>query len=94
MRRAVGLPDREGVLVREVESGSPAEAAGIAEGDLLIEAAGREIREPDDVYDALGTVSGGSMTLMVVRGAEERTVEVTFSGSDASGSEGSAGPIH
>jgi S1-C subfamily serine protease len=44
MRRAVGLPDRDGVLVREVEPGSAADHAGIAEGDLLIEAAGREIR--------------------------------------------------
>ena len=95
MRRAVGLPDRDGVLVREVESGSPAEHAGIAEGDLLIEAAGREIREPDDVYDALGTVSGNSMTLKIVRGTEERTVEVRFTGSDAppSSSE-SGGPVH
>jgi serine protease Do len=86
MRRAVGLPEREGVLVREVESGSAAERAGIAEGDLLVEAGGREIREPDDVYDALGSVSGGSMMLRTVRGTEERTVEVTFS-------EGS-GPVH
>src|SRR5918992_57886 len=69
MRRAVGLPERDGVLVREVEPGSAAARAGIAEGDLLFEAAGREIREPDDVYDALGTVtSGASLTLKLVRG--------------------------
>ncbi len=79
MRRAVGLADVEGVLVREVEEDSPAANAGIAEGDLIVEMAGKAIREPDDVYDALGTVgSAGSMTVKIVRGAEERTVEVEF----------------
>ena len=55
MRRAVGLPPRDGVLVREVEEGSAAAAAGIREGDLIVEAGGRPIVEPDDVYDALGS---------------------------------------
>ena len=92
MRRAVGLAEREGVLVREVEDGSPAAAAGLAEGDMLIEAAGRPIREPDDVYDALGTVNaGGSLSLRIVRGADERSIEVNFvSGGDA----GASGPVH
>ena len=93
MRRAVGLAEREGVLVREVEDGSPAAAAGLAEGDMLIEAAGRPIREPDDVYDALGTVNaGGNLSLRIVRGADERAVEVDFSsGGEASGT---SGPVH
>ena len=94
MRRAVGLPDRDGVLVREVESGSPAERSGIAEGDLLIEAAGREIHEPDDVYEALGSVSGTSMTLKIVRGAEERTVNVSFGDTEAPAADDSSGPVH
>ena len=36
MRRAVGLDEREGVLVREVEDGSPAQRAGIREGDMIM----------------------------------------------------------
>jgi serine protease Do len=92
MRRAVGLPERDGVLVREVEDGSPAAAAGLAEGDLLVEAAGRPIVEPDDVYDALGTVtSGGKLALRIVRGTDERSVEVSFA---ESGSSDSSGPVH
>ncbi|MEO6351364.1 MAG: trypsin-like peptidase domain-containing protein [Candidatus Limnocylindrales bacterium] len=81
MRRAVGLPDREGVLVREVEEGSPAATTGLREGDLLVEANGRPIREPDDVFDALGAVNGGRMSLRIVRGAEEMTVDATFDAS-------------
>ena len=96
MRRAVGLPDREGVLVREVEPDSPAARAGIAKGDLLVEAGGRPIREPDDVYDALGMVSTGStLDVRIVRGAEEREVEARF---DSQPGEAAAatedGPVH
>jgi serine protease Do len=91
MRRAVGLPEREGVLVREVEDGSPAAAAGLQEGDLLVEAAGRPIREPDDVYDALGTVqAGANLTLRIVRGTDERMVAVSFGGPGESAN----GPVH
>ncbi len=91
MRRAVGLPERDGVLVREVEDGSPAAAAGVQEGDVLIEAAGKPMREPDDVYDALGTVeAGGTLSLRIVRGADERTVEVSFAASTG----GAGGPVH
>ena len=35
MRRAVGLPERAGLLVRGVEEDSPADHAGIQKGDLL-----------------------------------------------------------
>jgi serine protease Do len=96
MRRAVGLPDREGVLVRDVEEGSPAARAGIAEGDLIIEAAGKPIREPDDVYDALGSVAAGqTMAIKIVRGTEERSVEVSFAETDEnSGASEASGPVH
>jgi serine protease Do len=35
MRRAVGLPDADGLLVRLVEDNSPASRAGLAQGDLI-----------------------------------------------------------
>ncbi len=40
LRRAVGLPERDGLLVREVEDDSPAAKAGIAEGDLIVAVGG------------------------------------------------------
>ena len=36
LRRSVGLPERDGLLVRDVEEGSPAARAGIVEGDLIV----------------------------------------------------------
>jgi len=67
----------------------------LQEGDLLIEAAGRPIVEPDDVYDALGTVqSDANLSLRIVRGADERTVEVRFAGSTDGSDSGASGPVH
>jgi S1-C subfamily serine protease len=75
LRRSVGLPDRDGVLVRGVEDESPAEAAGIEAGDLIVEANGKPVTDADDLYSALGGVSG-TYEVKFVRGAEERTVSV------------------
>jgi serine protease Do len=75
LRRSVGLPERDGVLVRGVEAGSPAEAAGIAEGDLLVAAGGRAIDDVDALHEALRD-AGFPLDLTLVRGAEERTVTV------------------
>lgn len=77
MRRAVGLPERDGLLVRDVQDGSPAARAAIAEGDLLVTAGGRTLAGVDDLYDVLGTVdAAGRLELVIVRGSEERTVSV------------------
>lgn len=101
LRRSVGLPDRDGLLVRDVGDGSPAERAGIQAGDLIVEAAGRPVASVDDLFDALGTVSGGGgLELHVVRGADERTLTVDFtatSGGTDDGGEpagGGEGPVH
>jgi S1-C subfamily serine protease len=80
MRRAVGLPEREGLLVRGVQEGSPADRAGIERGDLIVAAAGRDVGGLDDLYAALDAAStGGSLELGLVRGSEETAVTVSFS---------------
>ena len=79
MRRAVGLPDAEGLLVRHVEENSPASRAGLAEGDLIVQAAGRPIRGMDDLFEALATADG-VIQLVIWRGTDERAVDVQLSG--------------
>jgi serine protease Do len=80
LRRAVGLPETDGLLVRGVEEGSPAEKAGIKQGDLITSAGGRELETADDLFAALEAVKdGGSIELKLLRGAEEQTVTVGFS---------------
>ena len=82
LRRAVGLPDTEGLLIAEVADGSPAARAGLASGDLIAAAAGRPLSTPDDLFDALAAAGGGSLELTVVRGTDERTVQVTLTDPD------------
>jgi serine protease Do len=75
LRRSVGLSEREGLLVRGVEDGSPAARAGIREGDLLIEAAGRPLTDSDTLAAILAE-TGMPIELKIVRGDEERAVSV------------------
>ncbi len=75
MRRSVGLPERDGILVRGVEDGSLAAAAGIEAGDLIVEAGGKPITDADDLHAALAALEL-PFDLKVVRGTDERTVQV------------------
>ena len=76
LRRSVGLPDTDGLLIREVSDDSPAANAGLAQGDLIVTAGGQPVGTPDDLYDALQAAQGGSIQLTIVRGTDERTIDV------------------
>ncbi len=85
LRRSVGLPDTDGLLIREVMDDSPAARAGLAQGDLIVAAGGQPVRTPDDLYDALRAAQADSIQLNVVRGTDERTIEVSFAGNGQPG---------
>ena len=79
LRRAVGLPDRDGVLVRVVEDGSPADRAGIQSGDLLTRVGDVDVASVDDVATALeGATADATVTVHLLRGTDELDLEVTF----------------
>jgi S1-C subfamily serine protease len=88
LRSAVGLPERDGLLVRAVEEGSPAEQAGVRVGDLIATAGGREVRDADELHEVLDSLGEeGTLQLALVRGTDELTVIVAFgSGSEQVGS--------
>jgi serine protease Do len=86
LRRAVGLPEIDGLLVRAVEDASPAARAGLAEGDLIIEADGRPTGSADALHAALDEAeTGADLRLKVVRGTEERSVVVSWSDGEDDG---------
>ena len=75
MRRAVGLPDRHGVLVLKVRRDSAADKAGLQRGDLVTAASGADVRSIGDLHRAVRK-AGETLALDVVRGVDERAVEV------------------
>jgi serine protease Do len=83
LRRAVGLPERDGLLVHGVEEGSPADRAGVEKGDLLVRAGERDLLRVDDLHMALDAAADGDLPLVAVRGVEEREVVVSFGGEEA-----------
>jgi len=81
MQRAVGLPERPGLLVRAAEEQSPAAAAGLAEGDILTEAGGTPLRSVSALYSAISdALAAGRLELRVRRGLRDRTVSVPLGG--------------
>ena len=81
LRRAVGLPEADGLLIREVGENSPAARAGLARGDLIVAVGGQPVRGVDDLSGALRAAApGGTIDLTVLRGTEERAVHVVLGG--------------
>jgi S1-C subfamily serine protease len=66
-----------GIVVEAVEPASPAAAAGLEPGDLLVAAAGRPLERPRDLARALETLRPGDDIRLTTRAGEgERTVTV------------------
>ena len=85
--QAVSLPDHQktgdgrqaGALVLGVADGSPAAAAKLMVGDIVVGLGGQPVNAPEDVMDLLGRVApGGSTTLTVLRGGAAADVTVTI----------------
>ncbi|HEV3470547.1 MAG TPA: PDZ domain-containing protein [Pyrinomonadaceae bacterium] len=68
---------QHGVLVNSVESGSPADKAGLRAGDVVTEADGERVEDAGDLSRAINRKDEGEVTLTVVRDKQRRTVRVT-----------------
>ena len=73
----VGRP--AGLLIMNVEAGSPAEAAGLFLGDTLLAVDGEPVQRPDDLSVLLaGDRVGQSMAVTLVRGGQVLAVDVVI----------------
>lgn len=82
LRSAAGLPEVDGLLVREVEEGGSADRAGLKRGDVLVAAGGRELRSLDDLYKVLDG-DGSELEFRAARAADEIVITVRFGAGDA-----------
>jgi S1-C subfamily serine protease len=78
-RQAVGLSDHAGLLVASVEPGSPAQAAGIERGDLLISLDGVEVISSTGLALQLENLLGHrTVHAGLLRGNDGVTVRLTL----------------
>jgi S1-C subfamily serine protease len=80
VRAAHGIEQREAAIVVDVAPGGPAEAAGLALGDVLLALGSTPIEGAEDVQRALGSDTVGSaVTLAVLRGGTRASFEAIVS---------------
>jgi serine protease Do len=73
--RYFGMSRAEGVIVSEIQRGSPAEKAGLRVGDIVLEANGQKVVTENDFYGAIAELRAGDiLKLKVYR--ERRLVEL------------------
>jgi len=73
-----GVKDGEGVLVRSVKKGSPADGAGLRAGDVIVKVDHERISDASDLRSALRDHRGRTFPLSIVRERREQSVTVTL----------------
>ncbi|HYM81969.1 MAG TPA: trypsin-like peptidase domain-containing protein [Candidatus Limnocylindria bacterium] len=77
LAREFGLPSERGLMIVQVEAGSPAQTAGLREGDVLIGFGDHPIGNVDDLHRALGEERiGMGSSLMILRRGQRQTLEI------------------
>jgi serine protease Do len=79
MAELLKLEQPQGVLVAQVEKGSPADAAGLKAGDVILEMNGQEIKSYDDFRNAIAMMKPGTeVQLTVSTEGKRREATVTL----------------
>ena len=91
-----GLDENQGALITGIMDNSPAKAAGLRDGDLIVEFDHHQIGESQQLPLLVGgTPAGRTVTIKVIRGRQARQIPVTVVASreeEATGSEQGAAP--
>jgi S1-C subfamily serine protease len=78
LRQALAMQQRTGLMIVGVESGSPAEKAGLLLGDVLVALAGHAVETPEDLQAALSpTLVNQPTGAVIIRGGQRQEVSVT-----------------
>ena len=76
---SIGLGKPQGALVRSVESGSPADKAGVEAGDIIVKLDGKPIEKASDLPRMVGNTRPGSkVTVTVFRRGGSKDLGVTI----------------
>ncbi len=73
-----GVKNGEGVLVRSVEKNSPAEAAGIRAGDVIVKVGSERITSTGNWRSAMRRHAAGEVAVTVVRDKREQSLTINI----------------
>jgi serine protease Do len=84
----MGLPDRKGAVVREIERGGPAAKAGLRPGDVVVEYNGRKVEDDKSLVEmVVVTKPGTSVPVKVIREKAVKSLSVTVAELTLAGAE-------
>jgi serine protease Do len=87
-----GTSARQGVLLSEVRPDTPAARSGLRRGDLVLKAAGREVRKADELRNLVAAQAPGSvLPLEIEREGKRLQLGVTLGSRPAEGPPGAGG---
>jgi len=79
LAESLGVDETEGALISRVQSGSPAEAAGLKAGDIVTKFNGDPLEGSNDLRNKVGMLTvGTTIELTVIRDGKERDIDVTI----------------
>jgi serine protease DegQ len=67
LAESFGLPDTEGALIAGVMRGSPADAAGVRPGDVLLSVDGKSVKDPQIMLDLIAALKPDERTIFRLR---------------------------
>jgi len=77
LQEALGLEDKEGVVIDELVQGGAAQLAGLLPNDVIVKIDKRPIRTIQDLHNALANYRvGDTMSVTVIRNGKEKQIEV------------------
>jgi serine protease Do len=72
-----GVKNGEGMLVRSVQKGSPAESAGLRAGDVVVRVGEQRVTDRSDWTEALRNNKNGKVPVVIVRDKKEQTLSLS-----------------
>lgn len=79
LARSFGLEKARGILVSEVQDGSPAAKSGVEQGDVIVKLNGVELANVNELRNRIALiVPKTEATLTVVRNGKEKTIDVVI----------------
>lgn len=95
LRKGLDATVKSGVLVTNVIEGSPADEAGMEDGDIIVEFKGRKVESPSELRELVeGSEVGDTVKVKVVRDDKAKTITVALGSSPEADAWSFAMPEH